>query len=134
MPRLMPPIEHRFTKENAPHVKGPRGPYLLPLLKRYLNKKITVPNPEKINGALVKMRVKDAIVWRRILNACEGDDLAIERIFDRLDGKVAEVVKEVKDDSALMNDEIELIPNDGNGKLSRIKQFLKKQNDTPQKV
>jgi len=120
----MPPIEHRFTKENAPHVKGPRGPYLLPLLKRYLNKTITVPNPENIHGKLMKMKVKEAIVWRRILNACEGDDLAIERIFDRIDGKVAEVRKEIKDDSALMNDEIELIPSNGKKIPNRISKYI----------
>ncbi len=124
MPRMLPPIEHRFTKENAPHVKGPRGPYLLPLLKRCLNKTITVPNPENVHGELIKMQVKDAIVWRRILNACEGDDLAIERIFDRIDGKVAEVIKEIRDDSALMNDEIELVPNNGKKLPNRISKFI----------
>ncbi len=118
-----------FQKGHKPYPhtqKHPNG-YLLPLLKRYLNKNITVPNPEDANGKLIKMKVKDAIVWRRLLNACEGDDLAIERIFDRIDGKVAEVVKHEAETEALIQEEIDLIPADGNGKLNRIKAYLKKQ-------
>ena len=128
MPRLMPPIEHRFTSATAPRhtQKHPNG-YLTPLLKRLLKKSITVPNPEHPHGKLVKLTVKDAIVWRRILNACEGDDTAIERIFNRLDGKVPEAVQIIEDDNKLFNEEIDLIPSDGNGKLNRVKQFLKKQ-------
>ncbi len=47
---------------------------------------------ELINGLKLKETLETAIVLRRLLNACEGDDLAIERIFDRVDGKVAQTL------------------------------------------
>lgn len=124
-----PPIETRFpvNRPYAPHTqKHPNG-YLTPFLKRFLKKSITVPNPENPKGKLIKLTVRDAIVWRRIMNACEGDDLAIERIFNRLDGKVPEAIKIIEDDNILMNEEIELIPSNGNGKQkikNRIIKFI----------
>jgi len=73
MPYGKPPVEYRFKKgdPNIPHHKN-KGPYLLPLLKKYLNKEINVPDPTDIHNKLVRMKVSDAIIWRRILNACEG--------------------------------------------------------------
>jgi hypothetical protein len=126
-----PPIETRFpvNRPYAPHA-GHKGPYLAVILKKLLKGRRKIKDPE-VKELLKKLKLPEtiavSIVLRRILNACEGDDLAIERIFDRIDGKVADVIRETKDDSALMNDEIELIPSDGNGKVNRIKQFLKKQ-------
>lgn len=68
--------------------KHPEG-YLTPKLKALMKEIIEVPDPQKPAGKKIKMTIAQAIVWRRIFNATEGDDLAIERIFDRLDGKLA---------------------------------------------
>lgn len=129
MPRKLPPIDKRFpvNRPYAPNA-GHKGPYLLPLLKRFLNKKIKFEDPEtqkKITG-----KVKDAVIWRLILNATQGENDAIKEILNRVDGKVTEVIKEVKDDSVLLNDEIELITSDGNGRINRIKQYLKKNDNS----
>ena len=89
MPKLMPPIEHRFSSTNRPVYApnaGHKGPYLTPLLKRLLAKKITFEDPE--TQKIIKGRVKDAIIWRYILNATQGETQAIEGILDRIDGKV----------------------------------------------
>jgi len=90
MPTPLPPVEHRFKPGEAPRhtQKHPDG-YLTSKLKRCLKKIITVPDPEHPE-TLTKLRVADALVWRRIFNATEGDDQAIERVFDRIDGKVAQ--------------------------------------------
>jgi len=65
-----------------------KGPYLTPLLKRLLEKKIRYIDPE--TNKTVKGKVKHAIMLRYILNASEGDNQAIEGILDRVDGKVAQ--------------------------------------------
>jgi hypothetical protein len=78
--------EHRFPNHRQDHTqKHPNG-YLTPLLKRLLSKKIKYEDPE--TQKIIKGLVKDAIVWRYILNACQGETQAIEGIFDRLDGKI----------------------------------------------
>lgn len=125
MPRQLPPIDKRFpvNRPYAPH-KGKHGPQLVALLRKLISKKIKYEDPE--TQKIIKGRVKDAILWRLILNATQGDNQAIIHILDRIDGKVTEVIREEKDQSALLNDEIELIPSDGNGKISRIQEYLKK--------
>ena len=84
-----PPKETRFPV-NRPHAPnaGHKGPYLLPLLKKFLKKHITYEDPE--TQKTIKGTVEEAIVWRYILNACQGENQAIEGIFERLDGKVAQ--------------------------------------------
>jgi len=99
-----------------------KGPYLLPLLKKFLNKNITYEDPstqKKIEG-----KVKDAILWRLILNACQGENDAIKVVLDRIDGKVKEVIEMHKIDEELIRDEIELIPNGKKKIKSRISQFI----------
>jgi hypothetical protein len=76
--------------------------HLTTTLKKLLGAKWDITDP-KIK-ALVKERgleetVEVILVLRRILNGTEGDDTAIERIFDRIDGKVpqkSEVSGELK--------------------------------------
>ena len=76
----------RFPVNRQDHTqKHPNG-YLTPLLKRLINKKITFVDPE--TQKLIKGKVKHAILWRYILNATQGENQAIEGIFERLDGKV----------------------------------------------
>lgn len=63
-----------------------RGKYLTSLLKKFLEKKIKYIDPEteeKISG-----KVKDAIIWRLVLNATQGENQAIQEIFDRIEGKL----------------------------------------------
>lgn len=126
MPRLLPPIEHRFpaNRPYSPHA-GHKGPYLTPLLKKLLSKNIKYKDPE--TKKLIKGQVKNAILWRYIINAMGGSNQAIEGILNRIDGKVVEVIKNVQDDSALMNDEIELIPSNGKKVPNRISKFISNQ-------
>ena len=86
MPRLLPPIDKRFpvNRPHAPH-KGFKGPYLTPLIKKFLNKKINFEDPE--TQKIIRGRVKDAVIWRLILNATQGENEAIKEIIDRIDGK-----------------------------------------------
>lgn len=65
--------------------KHPNG-YLTCLLKRLIEKKIRYEDPE--TQKLIKGTVKDALMWRYILNGCQGETQAIEGILDRVDGKV----------------------------------------------
>jgi len=67
-----------------------RGPYLVPLLRKFLNKKINYEDPE--TQKMIRGKVKDAIMWRLILNAAQGENHAIKEILDRVDGKVADIL------------------------------------------
>jgi len=74
----------RFPVNRQDHTQ--KGPYLLPLLKRCLEKKINYEDPE--TQKMIQGRVKDAVIWRLILNATQGDNYAIKEILERIDGKV----------------------------------------------
>jgi hypothetical protein len=74
---------HSGNKNN----KYPNG-YLTPLIKRFLNKKIDITDPE--TQKKVKALVKDAVIWRLIFNATQGENEAIKEILNRIDGKVIE--------------------------------------------
>ena len=89
MPRKLPPIKTRFPVNRKDHTK--KGPYLLPMLNKFLNKKITHEDPE--TQKIIQGRVKDAIVWRLILNATQGDNIAIKEIIDRIDGKAKQAIE-----------------------------------------
>lgn len=92
MPHKQPPIEHRFSATNPPppRPRTPRGPYLTPLLKRFLNKKIKYEDPE--TQKMIEGKVKDAVIWRLLLNACQGENEAIKEILNRIDGKNIETL------------------------------------------
>lgn len=81
-----PSKTHQFPVNRRDHTK--KGPYLLPLLKKFLKKKIKYEDPE--TQKIIQGRVEDAIVWRLILNATQGDNQAIKEIFERTDGKVSQ--------------------------------------------
>jgi len=79
----------QFTSTYQPnHHKGPR---LSTILNKLLSAEWKIKDRE-IKDLLKKLHlpetIETSIVLRRILNACEGDDNAIERIFDRVDGKI----------------------------------------------
>ena len=79
----------RFTSTRQPDPdKRPktRPKYLTPLLKRFLNKEINYEDPE--TQAMIRGKVKDAIIWRLILNGTQGEISAIKEIFERLEGKM----------------------------------------------
>ena len=84
MPHCKPPKEHSFPRHRQNHTK--KGPYLVPLLRRMLKKKISFEDPE--TQKIIKGRVNDAVLWRLILNATQGETPAIKEILDRIDGKV----------------------------------------------
>ena len=84
------------THKPPPHTqKHPNG-YLVPLLKKLLTKKINIEDPE--TKKLVKAQVKDAVIWRLILNATQGETPAIKEIIDRIDGKVKDKTEHSVDD------------------------------------
>jgi hypothetical protein len=86
MPRQLPPIDKRFPVNRKDHTQ--KGPYLKSLIRKCLEKKIKYEDPD--TNKIIKGKVKDAIIWRLILNATEGDNTAIKEILDRIDGKVVE--------------------------------------------
>ena len=122
-----PPIDKRFPV-NRPHapMQGKHGPYLLPLLKRFLNKKIKYIDPED-NQKIISGRVKDAVLWRLLLNATQGDNIAIKEILNRIDGKVADVVYIDAHEERILQEEIELIPSNGKQIPNRINKFLNRE-------
>ena len=67
-----------------------KGPYLIPLLKKFLEKKISFEDPE--TQKMIRGKVKDAIVWRLLLNAAQGENEAIKEVFNRVDGKLTEIL------------------------------------------
>ena len=87
-----------FSKTYQPEKNGhPPGPRLTTILSKLLSAKWDFNDP-KIKAIIKKQGLEEtietALVLRRILNGTEGDDTAIERIFDRLDGKVIQKVKD----------------------------------------
>ena len=94
-----PPKEHRYSKTNPPpasrHKKHPNG-YLTPLLRKLLEKKINYQDPE--THKIINGKVKDAVLWRLILNASEGETQAIREVLDRIDGKVKDKTEHSLDD------------------------------------
>lgn len=80
-------IKNRFSSTHQPKVRPEvRGPYLTSILKRFLEKKIKYIDPE--TNEKIKGKVKDAVMWRLILNACQGENEAIKEVLERTDGKV----------------------------------------------
>lgn len=59
-------------------------------LKRLLEKKISYEDPE--SKKQVTGKISTVIALRGILNACQGDQNAIEDILDRIDGKPSQKV------------------------------------------
>ena len=88
MPRLLPPVEHRFTPTTAPRhtQKHPDG-YLTCKLKRLLEKKkFRFEDPE--TQKIVKMTGGDGLAIKYLWEGLQGNVQAIEGIFDRIDGKL----------------------------------------------
>ena len=84
------PIETRFPVNRKDHTQ--KGPYLVPLLKRLLNKKTNIADPEVqriLRGKVGDKRItfKAIIMLRLILNATQGENEAIKEILNRIDGK-----------------------------------------------
>lgn len=92
---------NRFSSINQPIKNGcHKGPRLTTILSKILSAKWDFNDPkikELIKKQHLKETIETALVLRRVLNGTEGDDLAIERIFERIDGSVK------KDGSAIFN-------------------------------
>jgi len=84
-------VATQFPK-NRPYAPnaGHKGPYLIPLLRKFLEKKISFEDPE--TQKIIKGKVKDAIMWRLLLNAAQGDNVAIKEVLDRLDGRAIQKI------------------------------------------
>lgn len=87
MPYCKAPVNTRFPVNRKDHTK--KGPYLIPLLKKFLEKRISYEDPE--TQKMIKGMVKDAVVWRLLLNACQGENDAIKEVFNRIDGKLPDI-------------------------------------------
>lgn len=92
--KCKPPLEYRFpvNRPPKPHTqKHPEG-YLTSILKKLLNKKMKITDPEVKKVLEIKSGTKAAlkkiIMLRYILNAIQGENQAIEGILDRIDGKL----------------------------------------------
>ena len=87
-----PSPETRFpvNRPDAPFA-GHTGPRLTTILKKLLSAEWEVNDP-KVQALIEKCgldrTIEVILCLRRVLNGTEGDDQAIERIFDRIDGKV----------------------------------------------
>jgi hypothetical protein len=75
---------NRFSSTNQPTRR--RGPSIVKHLRKLLEKKITYEDPE--TKQMVTGKIALVIALREILNACQGDQNAIEDITERIDGKV----------------------------------------------
>ena len=83
-----------------------KGPRLTTILKKLLSAEWEVNDP-KIQALLAKCgldrTIEVILCLRRILNGTEGDDLAIEKIFDRIDGKISQKTElDVKGEIVMM--------------------------------
>ncbi len=78
----------RFPVNRQDHTK--KGPYLIPLLKKFLEKSIDYEDPE--TQKMIHGKVGDAVIWRLILNATQGENEAIKEILNRVDGKSADIL------------------------------------------
>lgn len=80
------------NRPEAPN-SGEKGPRLTTILKKLIAGEWEFSDA-KIQDLLkrtdCKQTIETALCLRRILNGTEGDDQAIERIFDRIDGKVTQ--------------------------------------------
>ncbi len=119
---LRPFIKNDPTGRKPPlHTK--KGPYLTPILKKLLEKKISFEDPE--TKRIVEGKIKDVLMLRLILNGTEGETKAITEILDRLDGKVPNIIKDKTQDDELLNTEFMIIPNGNKSKaIEKFKRFL----------
>lgn len=97
---------HKFPKGYKSGNHTQKGPYFLPKLKRFLQKKIRYEDPD--TNKVVKGVAGDAVAWRLILSASQGEGWAIREIMDRLDGRPIDA--KTDDNRDLMDEEIEVIP------------------------
>ena len=87
----------RPFKKGHKKVGGVKKGYTSPTaeLKRLLEKKINYEDPE--TKKQVTGKIGTVIALRGILNACQGDQNAIEDIMDRIDGKpMQKLINEVE--------------------------------------
>lgn len=86
-----PSPDTRFPVNRQDHTK--KGPHLTTILKKLISAEWDFNDPkikELIKKCDLEQTIEVALCLRRILNGTEGDDAAIERIFDRIDGKVSQ--------------------------------------------
>lgn len=89
-----PPEATQFPVNRQDHTK--KGPYLTSILKKLIAGEWEFNDPkiqELLKRTDCKQTIETALCLRRILNGTEGDDAAIERIFDRIDGKVSQKIE-----------------------------------------
>lgn len=84
-------LKTRFPVNRQDHTqKHPNG-YLTPILKKLLNREMSIKDPEvqRIFNSKIgtKAQLKKILALRWILNGIQGDNEAIKEIFNRIDGK-----------------------------------------------
>lgn len=107
-----PPKHARFPVNRQNHTKKHPNGYLVPLIKRFLNKTINYEDPE--TQKMITGKVKDAVIWRLILNATQGENIAIKEILDRIDGKSPDFILDQSKHTHLT---VEVVTDDGKGQI-----------------
>lgn len=79
----------QFPANRKDHTQ--KGPYLTPLIKKFLSKKLTYVDPD--TKKKICRTAKNAIIWKLISNSAKGELGAIKEILERIDGKVAEKIE-----------------------------------------
>ena len=86
-----PSKDTQFPRHRQNHTKKHPNGYLVPKLKKLLNKKFRIKDPE--TEKIIKMAGADGVMLRLIWNALQGETPAIKEILERFDGKVKDKVE-----------------------------------------
>ncbi len=90
---------NRFSSTNQPTKR--RGPSVIKYINKLLKKKINYEDPE--TKLMLKGPIALVIALREVLNACQGDQNAIEDIIDRVDGKtIQKILNEGNSDTRII--------------------------------
>lgn len=113
----------RFPVNRQDHTKKHPNGYFNPKLIRFLKKAIKYEDPE--TQKFIKGEAGDAVAWRLILNAAQGDNVAIKELLERLDGKV---VQRLEGDGLGGQTKVQVIVIDGKDISGKAKRQTRKRN------
>ncbi len=91
MPNCKPPIKNRFSSTNQPKKNGRLpGPSPTTQLRKLLERSISFKDP--ITKKRFKGKAVHVVALRLLYNACRGENEAIKEIFNRMDGRMSDVL------------------------------------------
>ena len=120
-----------FTSTYQPLKRGRhKGSTPTDCLRNLAHTKIAFQNP--ITGLPDKAEVNYVVALQLILKATQDSDLpSIREYFDRIDGKVKEVLETTQIDKRIMEEEIEFVPLADSELKNRVAKYI---NDPSKKV